>query len=160
MIRKANIEDLNRIDEIAVLTILDMKESNIPQWTLEYPRKEHFLKDIEDNCLYVYELDSLIVGAFALKKENDPPYHTISGWLRDNSMVIHRVVVDPNYRNQKVAQSLFYFAYEHCKELQYESIKIDTHQENFKMTAFLLKNQFVKIGYLEVINRMAYEKVL
>ena len=95
MIRKANIEDLNRIDEIALLTIMDMMQSNIPQWTLDYPRKQHFLKDIEDNCLYVYELNSLVVGAFALKEENDPPYQTITGWLRYKSMVIHRVVVAP-----------------------------------------------------------------
>ncbi len=160
MITLATLKDLDRIDEIAVLTINNMKQSNIPQWTLEYPRKKHYLKDIENNSLYVYKDNDIIIGAMTLLKENDPPYKTIDNWLTDKSFVIHRMIVDPSYRNQKVAQKLLNFACEQVLKSEYLSIKIDTHLENYKMRKFLTKNKFVEIGFLEVIDRLAYELVL
>lgn len=160
MITLAEIIDLEEIDHLAVKTIKDMMASSIPQWTLEYPRKNHYTEDLKNNALYVFKIDSKIVGAMTLKQENDPPYKTLDNWLSDNSLVIHRIIVDPLYRNQKIAQKLFNFAYEQGAKNNYNSIKIDTHLENFKMRRFLQKNNFKEIGYLKVIDRIAYEKLL
>jgi ribosomal protein S18 acetylase RimI-like enzyme len=156
----ASHKDLDKIDRLAVLNIQDMKDAKISQWTLDYPRKKHYIEDVERNGLYVYKLNGIIIGVMTLLKENDAPYKTIDTWMKHNSLVIHRVLVDPKYRNQKVAQKLFNFAYELGIEGKYESIKIDTHLENYKMRRFLLKNDFQEIGYLKVIDRIAYEKIL
>jgi len=162
MIRLATKNDLDRIDEIAVLAIQDMADAKIPQRDLSYPRKKHYEKDVEKNALFVYELDNGIVGAMTLLPEQDPPYQTITGWRipHGQSMVIHRVVVDPSVRNQGIAQQFLDYAVHVCKEHGYQSIKIDTHHNNYKMRRFLAKNDFRHIGYLQVINREAYEKVL
>lgn len=160
MIELAKIKDLEEIDQVALLTIQNMMASNIDQWTLSYPRRAHYQMDIEKNALYLYKMDGKIVGAITVLQENDEAYKTIDSWLSDNALVIHRVIVHPSYQQKKIAQKLFNFAYELGVKNKYKSIKIDTHLNNYKMRSFLAKNNFVEIGYLACINRMAYEKIL
>ena len=160
MISLALLKDLEEIDNLAVKTIQHMSKSDIPQWTLKYPRKEHYYKDVISNALYIYKEDGVILGAMTILPENDPPYKTIDGWLKEKSLVIHRVIVDPENSKKGIAQKLLNYAFELGKTMEYESIKIDTHLENYKMRNFLHKNGFVEIGYLACINRQAYEKVL
>lgn len=159
MIYYATIKDLEEIDELAVRVITDMKDANIPQWELSYPRKDHFLKDVEKNGLIIYKEDT-ILGCMAVLPENDPPYQTINSWIKEKSIVLHRILVDPNTRGKGIAQKLLDFAIQLGKKDHYESIKIDTHLENYKMISFLEKNGFIRGDYIESINRIAYEKLL
>lgn len=159
MIRKAKINDLNRIDEIAVETIQNMMDSNIPQWDFNYPRKEHYHQDIIDDCLYVFDEES-VLGAICLKPENDPPYKDLDNWTDEESLVIHRVIVDPNVRRKGIAKTFFLFAEELAREMGYNSIKVDTHKENYKMNGFLTKLGYVEKGYLPSIDRIAFEKLV
>ena len=160
MIVLAQLKDLEEIDSLAVKVIEDMKLSGIPQWTLEYPRAKHYLKDVIEDALYIYRENDRIIGAMTILPENDPPYQLINGWLKNHSIVIHRVIIDPNYRNKGIAQKLLDYAVELAKIEGFSSIKIDTHLENYKMRNFLAKNNFQEIGYLASIDRQAYEKVL
>lgn len=159
MIRIATMKDLDRIDEIAVMTIDDMARSQIPQWDMSYPRKEHYKLDVDRGDLFVFEQEGIIVGAMTLRIEQDPPYETITGWLSPHgkSFVIHRVIVDPNYRRQGVFHQLLTHAIDVTNQYGFQSIKIDTHKENYKMRQFLESHGFQYIGYLDVINREAYE---
>ncbi|AIO19191.1 Acetyltransferase (GNAT) family protein [Candidatus Izimaplasma bacterium HR1] len=160
MISLALLKDLEEIDELAVKVINHMALAKIPQWTLNYPRKAHYFKDVINNCLYIYKEDNVILGAMTILPENDPPYKTIDGWLKDKSLVIHRLIVDPDNSKKGVAQELFNYGYILGINEDYQSIKIDTHLDNYKMRNFLKKNNFQEIGYLACINRQAYEKVL
>lgn len=159
MIRKGTVNDLDKIDEIAVKVIKDMQNSNIPQWDYNYPRKEHYASDVTDSSLYVYDKDG-ILGAITLKPENDPPYKDLDNWTDEESLVIHRVIVDPTIRRSGIASKFFQFAEELAKELGYTSIKVDTHKENYKMNGFLKKHGYVEMGYLPSINRIAFEKLI
>ena len=160
MIRLAQPSDLDTIDQIAEQAILHMAASNIPQWDLSYPRRLHFAKDVEDGVLFVYEQEGRIAGVMALRPEQDPPYENIQGWTvpHGESLVIHRVVIDPKLERQGIFQHLMDFAIQTAKDKHYQSIKIDTHHDNYKMRRFLDKNGFVHIGYLAVIDREAYER--
>lgn len=160
MISLALLKDLDEIDQLAVNVIEHMSLANIPQWNLEYPRKKHYYKDVLQDALYVYREKDVILGAITVLEENDPPYQTINGWIKEKSMVIHRVIVLPSAQNKGIAQKLFDYAFQLAINGGYESIKIDTHLENYKMRNFLTKNNFKEIGYLDCINRQAYEKVL
>ncbi len=160
MLTKATIHDLVEIDDLAVEVITDMKRANIPQWELSYPRLDHFKKDVMQQALVVYKHHGKIIGCMALLPENDPPYKTIDSWLKEHSIVIHRVLVHPLYRKHGVAQSLLNYAIEYGKTNGYESIKIDTHLENYKMRNFLTKNGFVELEYIAVMDRLAYELLL
>ena len=66
----------------------------------------------------------------------------------------------PEYRKLGIAKVFIDNAIMLCKKGNYESIKIDTHLENYKMRNFLKKNGFVELDYLETIDRLAYEYVL
>ncbi len=156
----ATHKDLLEISNLADLVINDMEKSNIPQWKKGYPAYTHFEKDVEDSALYIYKDENIIVGAITILEENDPPYKTINSWLKEKSIVIHRLLVHPMARKKGVAQKLLDQAIIIGKKQNYESIKIDTHIENYKMRNFLKKNGFIELEYLEIIDRLAYEKVL
>jgi GNAT superfamily N-acetyltransferase len=162
MIRRAILAELKKIDDLAIRAITKMKKDNINQWDENYPRQEHFAKDIEHGGLFVYEENSEILGVMALYKEIEDSYQTIKGWKTPHgeSMVIHRVIVNPNYERKGIFQQLFQFAKEKAIQSGYKSIKIDTHKNNYKMRAFLEKNGFQYIGHLDVIDREAYEYII
>ena len=160
MLLLATHKDLVEIVKLADLVVNDMEIANIPQWKKGYPADIHFERDILKKSLYIYKEDNTILGVITILPENDPAYLTISSWLKDKSVVIHRMLVHPNYRNKGIAQKLLDKAVNLGNDNKYESIKIDTHIENYKMRKFLKKNGFIELEYLEVIDRLAYEKVL
>ncbi|OQX93396.1 MAG: hypothetical protein B6I17_02910 [Tenericutes bacterium 4572_104] len=123
------------------------------------PSIDYFKKDYKDKGLYVYLIDGEIVASISILPENESAYKELT-WLKDNSLVIHRLLVNPDYQNRGIAKELFQFAINKAKKENYQSIKIDTHPDNFKMQKLILKFDFKKIGYLSKINRLAYELVL
>lgn len=159
MIRLAILDDLNAIDRLAEKTITHMLNKNIKQWGLNYPRRPHFFKDIENNTLYVLEENNNIVGVMALMEENEVVYKTVK-WLKKDSMVIHRVFIDPNYQASGYASKLFDYAVSEGKRLNKDSIKIDTHPNNYRMRNFLKKHLFHELDFIKDIHRIAYERVL
>jgi len=160
MITKASIRDLESIDRLTLKIVRDMKTSKIPQWNFPYPRYKVFMKDWMLGGLYVEKTGHQIDGSITILKENDPAYLVLDTWQGKNALVIHRLMVDPAKRKQGIARKLLKFACRLAIQEGYDSIKIDTHEENYKMKAFLEKHDFVRRGYLPSINRIAYEKVL
>lgn len=160
MLTYATYNDLSSIEELAILVIKDMETSNIPQWIIGYPAYENFLGDVDDHALIIYKEGNHVLGSITVLPENDPPYKTINSWLREKSVVIHRMLVHPMSRNKGIAKKLLNEAIKLGKKGNYESIKIDTHLKNYKMRNFLKKNGFVELEYLESIDRLAYELVL
>lgn len=160
MLTKGTKEDLLELDKLAVLVINDMTKSLIPQWKLDYPRLKHFEGDVLNQSIYLFKDKGKIVGSCTILPENDPAYKTINSWLKDNSLVIHRMFVHPEYRNIGVAKAFIDKAVELCKIGKYESIKIDTHLDNYKMRKFLKKYGFIELDYLKTIDRLAYEFVV
>jgi GNAT superfamily N-acetyltransferase len=160
MLTNGTKEDLIELDELAVLVINDMKKSLIPQWELDYPRLSNFAGDVLTKSIYIFKDNGKIVGSCTVLPENDPPYKTIDSWIKNNSLVIHRMLVHPDYRKLGIAKVFIDNAVMLCKKGKYESIKIDTHLENYKMRNFLKKNGFIELDYLETIDRLAYELVV
>jgi len=80
--------------------------------------------------------------------------------MKQNSLVIHRILVHPDHQKQGIAKKFIEISKALGKAQGFESIKIDTHRENYKMRSFLTKNGFIELDYLVVIDRIAYELVL
>jgi len=160
MIGKATLKDLEQLDDLAVLVINYMNDAEIPQWNLSYPRAEHFMKDISQNALIIYKDKNKILGCMAVLPENDPPYLTIDSWIGKNSIVIHRVLVHPEAEKMGIASKMMKYAIDQARLDGYDSVKIDTHLENYKMRSFLEKNNFIVGDYIEVMDRIAYELLL
>jgi len=157
MIRKAKDKDLRAISDLAKKTRQHMLSIGLHQWLGDYPNILHFKDDLKNDGLYVYETNHKIIASITILPENDPPYKVID-WEKDDSLVIHRLFVDPDNQKQGIGQALF----EQAKTLTkqgYQSLKVDTHPDNHRMQALIQKMNFKYKGYIESINRLAYEWV-
>lgn len=165
IIRHANKTDLVDIMIIIEKAKIYMKENKINQWSENYPNEDVFLADLKENRLYVAEIDKKVVGMAVLILDGDADYKNIDGkWLSDGEYgVIHRIAVNPDYKSQNVAKNLLDFFEDKLKELNYDSIRVDTHKDNKSMLRFIEKNGFQKCGIVYIRKtdeRIAFEKPL
>jgi ribosomal protein S18 acetylase RimI-like enzyme len=159
MIEKAKKSDIEEISALAEKTRIQMLEMGLLQWVGDYPNQAHFLNDYKQDGLYIYKEKGKIMASVTILPENEEAYKEIT-WLKDNSLVIHRVIVSPDSQKKGIGQALFSKAIELGKELGCDSIKVDTHPDNFRMQGLIKKMGFKDIGYLSGINRLAYELCL
>ncbi len=159
MIRLAKRSDLARIDALSVRTIEDMRAGGIKQWDTTYPRKEHFAADIEKDALHVFEEEGRILAAMAVLPGDEKVYRFVS-WMREKSLAVHRIVVDPAAQRKGIATALFLWLFRKAESQGMESIRIDTHPGNDRMRGFLERLQFDYIGYIPSIHRLAYERLV
>lgn len=165
IIRHANKTDLVDIMVIIEKAKIYMKENKINQWSENYPNEDVFLADLKENRLYVAEIKGKVVGMAVLVLDGDADYKNIDGkWLSDGEYgVIHRIAVNPDYKSQNVAKNLLDFFEDKLKELNYDSIRVDTHKDNKSMLRFIEKNGFQKCGIVYIRKtdeRIAFEKPL
>lgn len=163
--RIANENDMEQIMEIVENAKSYMKEDKINQWSENYPNEDVFLTDLKENRLYVAEIYGKVVGMAVLVLDGDEDYKNIDGkWLINGKYgVIHRIAVNPDYKSQNVAKNLLDFFENKLKELNYDSIRVDTHKDNKSMLRFIEKNGFQKCGIVYIRKtdeRIAFEKPL
>ena len=163
--RIAKENDIAEIMEIVENAKIYMKEKKINQWSENYPNEDVFLADLKENRLYVAEIKGKVVGMAVLVLDGDADYKNINGkWLSDGKYgVIHRIAVNTDYKSQNVAKNLLDFFEDKLKELNYDSIRVDTHKDNKSMLRFIEKNGFQKCGIVYIRKtdeRIAFEKLL
>ena len=159
MIELAKIEDLNEIVKLGKKAREKMLSEGLKQWVGDYPNLDIFINDFKNNSLYVCWENNRIIASITILEENEEAYKEIE-WLKSHSMVIHRIIVDPTNQKKGLGTKLFEFAINLSKINNFDSLKVDTHQDNLKMQGLIKKMGFKYIGYLKGINRLAYELVL
>ena len=66
-------------------------------------------------------------------------------------------------KGHNLAKEMLLYAQQQCQKQNIQSIRIDTHQDNLSMQAFLNKNGFEYCGQISLENgapRIAFEKLL
>lgn len=159
MIKLASKVDLAIVANLASVVRTDMLNSGLNQWLGNYPAYENFYEDFLKEGLYVYFADKTIIGSISILPENDEAYKEVI-WESDNALVVHRILVNPNYQGQGIGKELINFSIQKGLNEGYSAIKIDTHPDNLKMQKMLKTLGFIYRGYLASINRLAYELVL
>ncbi len=159
MIIQAKAGDVPAVAKLAVKTRLHMLSIGLQQWPGNYPDQARFQNDYEQNALFLYFEEDKILGSISLLPDDESAYREIQ-WFKDHSLVIHRLIVDPDRQRQGIGQKLFAFAIAKAQEEGYASVKVDTHPDNLRMQALIKRMGFVDVGYLSGINRLAYEYVL
>ncbi|MDD3478160.1 MAG: GNAT family N-acetyltransferase [Candidatus Izemoplasmatales bacterium] len=159
MITKAQPNDLEAIAAIARRVVVDLHASGIDQWSDIYPLQEHFQKDMDRDGLFVYKDGNRILGSISILPQNDPFYKDIT-WLKESSLVVHRLMVDPIAMKHGIGSALLQYAIDLATSRNYESIKVDTHPDNFRMQGLLLRHGFVKLEMIERMYRIGFELVL
>ena len=155
----ASSVQLDELVALATKTRTHMLNMGLEQWTGDYPNRDVFIQDIFKNGLFGLIKDNQIIASISVLPENDEAYKEIT-WLRDDSMVMHRVIVDPDHQKRGIGVELFQFAINLARNNGYRSIKVDTHPDNYRMQGLIQKMNFKEMGYLSSINRLAYELVL
>lgn len=148
-IRKATENDLDEIMEIISEVQEEMKKDNNPQWNKEndYPNRNKFLSDINNNALYIYE-DKVIKGFMAITIDQGD-YNDLLKTSNKPAYILHRLAIKKDYRNEGVASKLFQFAEGLAKENNIELLKGDTEKKNIKMNKLFNKLGFVQKGEFE-----------
>lgn len=156
MIEIAVQKDIREITFLAKKARNHMLDIGLKQWVGDYPNLSNFSNDLKVDCLYVYRNNNSITGAISLLPDTESVYREIK-WSTNNALVIHRLIVDPESQRKGIGKSLFEFSINLAKERNYQSIKVDTHPDNFRMLGLIIKMGFKYVGYLTTINRLAYE---
>ena len=164
-LRKANPEDLGCIMEIIRQAQEYLKEQNVEQWQDGYPNKDSITEDIKNGVTYVYESEGLILGTMALIFGAEPTYEVIydGAWETEGLLyaTIHRMAIAKEYKGRGIAGEMLAEAERICRENKVHTIRIDTHEENESMKAWIDKMGFFYCGWIVVENgdkRLAYEK--
>ncbi|WP_446899269.1 GNAT family N-acetyltransferase [Clostridium sp. LBM24168] len=164
MIRKANIEDIKRIMKIINKTIVEMRNYNNTQWDESYPQEKDFVNDIKERNLYVTEIGGSLLGFVCINKTKSVEYNRVNWSLDEDCMVVHRMAVNPCYREIGIATKLMNFADELALENNIRYLKTDTYSVNIKMNELLKKCGYNMTGKISFFGKekvfYCYEKIL
>ena len=147
MIKKAAIEDINIIMEIIKEAVIDMENQGILQWDHIYPNEEVINKDICEGNLYTYSEENIIKGFIVLNEFQDKEYETIN-WKYNSyeNLIIHRLCVNPKYKERGIATALIKYAEQFGKYNEYEAIRLDCFVKNPNACSLYLKNGYEQRG--------------
>lgn len=165
MIRKAIKEDIAKIMEVMKVTIEEMKEYNNTQWDENYPQASNFEKDIEAGDLYVDAVETGELRGFVCINYVEPvEYKDIKWQLDEKAVVVHRMAVNPKFRNQGVGISLLNFSQDFAVKNDVRYLKTDTYSINDKMNALFRKFGFQLAGEMEFLGKekpfYCYDKII
>ena len=157
-IRKATVDDLDRLMEIFEIARNFMKQTGNPnQWINGYPQREYLLDEInQEHCMVCLDADEKIIATFCFIQGPDKTYSLIEdgNWISDEPYyVIHRLASDASCHG--IADACIAW----CKK-QHAGLRADTHADNLIMQHLLLKHGFKRCGIIYVANgtaRIAYQ---
>ena len=146
MIRKGTYSDIDEILKVTKSCAFYLIEKQIYQWNEHYPNKEAFSEDVKRNELYVFEINSIIVGCIAISTLMDDFYKP-KKWLTSNknNLYIHRLAIHPIHQGKGYAHQLMAFAETYAKENLYTSIRLDTFSQNSRNLKFYEKRGYQRL---------------
>lgn len=157
-VRKANWEDLPRIEEIYDCARAFMAASGNPnQWGKTHPPVAQLKQDIENGNLYAVADGTGIHGVFYFTIGADPTYDSIydGAWHSDRPYgTIHRIAGDGS-------GGILRAAVEFGRQ-QIDHLRIDTHEDNKVMQRSVKKQGFQRCGIIYIEDgspRIAYDRL-
>lgn len=142
VIRRAALFDVPAIMFIVRAALPLMHASGNHQWDDNYPSTEIFLRDIQRKELWVADFDGVLGGVAAITTEQTPEYANVGWDLNEPALVIHRLVVDPEFRGHGIAVALMQEAEALAEEQAIHVLRVDTSHLNEAA-----QRMFLKLGY-------------
>lgn len=166
--RIAGIKDLNEIMSIINDGKKALKKDGVDQWQNGLPDRGGVLENILTGESFVYEKNGEILAFAYLKKSYEKDYINIEKDFKKHGscLTIHRLSVKEKAKKSGIGSKFFEEIIAYAKNIGLESIRIDTHPDNFKMQNLIGKFSFTKIGFCTVDDkirrskRIVYELVL
>jgi ribosomal protein S18 acetylase RimI-like enzyme len=119
-----------------------MRATGNLQWDADYPNEDVFQRDMELKQLWVAEIGSSIAGVAAITTDQEPEYAQAGLNIDEAAVVVHRLAVDPSFRQLGIGRALMQQAEVVAEELAISSLRVDTNTQN-EATQQL----FPKLGY-------------
>lgn len=142
-VRLANENDIESIMNIVNKVVPLMRESGNFQWDSNYPNPEVFLKDIQNNELWVGIInENIVAGMIAITHDQPLEYSHVGLNINEDCIVPHRMAVDPDCQGKGIAKLLLLQAEVVARQQNINKVRIDTNTEN-KITTKL----FPSLGY-------------
>ena len=149
MIELATMEDLRQVEILMNSIKEEMRIEGNPQWGStedDYPSKSILLDDIHKKKMIKYVEDNTIKGVVSLARDYNGEYDGLLDNSKEESVVIHRLAIPKEYRNQKIATKLIRYVEVEAKNYQIKVLKSSTEINNTKMNNFLLREGFTHKG--------------
>ena len=164
--RKAEINDIKKLVNIIDEAKKNLKADGIDQWQIDSMNEEFLLKQVKTGKSFVYEDGEILAYAY-LSDEKEEAYKV---WEDDfagkNPITIHTFAVHSQMTKRGVAMKFFIDIIKYAKKYQFDSLRIDTHEDNYKMRGLINKLGFKKIGNIFIDEegrkkpRICYERLL
>ena len=131
MIKPVKIGSIDRAMEIFRSAVSDMEKKNIRQWDEVYPDRETVSEDILSGTMYGYFVGEVLCAVQVINQIQSPEYSQIDWKYRDeNPLVLHRLCVDPEYRNRGIAKQMILFAEKYAADNGFRTIRFDAFINN------------------------------
>ncbi len=134
---------ISEIDEVVRIRETQRQRMTWPQWDGTYPSHDDFEKDILREHLHGYYIDGKLIGYAAIVPHKEKPFD-MQMWNNKNYLTLHRVCVDPSYKNMGIGRKLAEYAASMVETLEWEACWSDTHAKNIGMHMSLLKAGYIK----------------
>lgn len=155
VIKKA---DRSHIDELEVLynELNDYLAStvNYPGWIKHiYPTRDTVITGVEEQSLFIAQIDSSIVGSIILNHTPEEAYNGVK-WLvpveYKDVLVLRTLAVHPSFLKRNIASSLIKFAKQYAIREKVRSIRLDVSVENIPAITLYEKAGFRFVGTVDL----------
>ena len=129
--RKARSRDLQELMALFRAATEAMDAQGIPQWDEIYPSVEIVQADIDQEQMYVGQVDGKIAVVFVLEPCREGDYES-ANWQypAERFVVLHRLCVHPRFQGQGIArQAMDYLEQVVCNS-GYSCIRLDAFPQN------------------------------
>jgi len=151
-ISPANLSDRDEIFKLYRLSIDAFEKLGIFQWNDEYPSLADLDKSLIAGFTWILRHNGNIIAAVTLDSEQEEQYNDIKwAYASDKVMVIHRLVIHPEYQGKGLAKKMVSFSEEFALKNEYEVIRLDAFIGNPYS-----QNLYKHMGYHEAIGYCYY----
>jgi possible acetyltransferase len=165
--RKANFKDLEKVSDIVEEAKKSLKNDGVDQWQKGTPNLPLLAKQVSRNYSYIYEKDGEVLAYAYLNPDYDPTYASVREAMKgDNSITIHTLCVNKDKMGKGIGSLFFEQIKDFAVKNNKDSLRIDTHKDNFRMRGLIKKFGFSYIGIIYINDngiakpRYAYELLL
>jgi possible acetyltransferase len=165
--RKANFKDLEKVSDIVEEAKKSLKNDGVDQWRNGTPNLPLLAKQVSRNYSYIYEKDGEVLAYAYLNPDYDPTYASVREAMKgDNSITIHTLCVNKDKMGKGIGSLFFEQIKDFAVKNNKDSLRIDTHKDNFRMRGLIKKFGFSYIGIIYINDngiakpRYAYELLL
>lgn len=141
--------------------------AGVDQWADGYPNEEFLRADIAAGHSYLVLVSRRPAAVAAICPTEDPDYKEMvdGAWLSDKKYcAVHRIATCAEMKRMGLASYIMENAARIARKNGCASLRIDTHDDNLTMQAFLTRNGFVRCGHIRLSRsgklRVAFEKLL